>query len=706
MGDLTRFWQHRSRSLTPDEHDALVALASPSKAHNHTGPPEELVVIPTRVDILRLLGFPLRRRTRNCIRRAIHAETLQEGKPVTVGQLLSLRSFGIRSLLDLMCIVEAALNTELLLPPPRGSSPAVATSSATKTALPDPPDPLSIAWDSATVVFKRLLVAASEINGAQTLADALNCDLGVLASTLGMADHLSGIAIGDLTGEPALAHEALTALNELWGSLTPIEQSILENRLLTAEPLTLEELGRTAGLTRERIRQIEKSVESRLNHPSITGPAVKCWIGVLAALIGRQLGPITKPNNLEECIAATFPTDSNSEDSESTIAEMARHLLEQELGYSCNDCLCVSEDTITVAKDLKDTAISVADEIGLLDESVLQASLPDETWLPYWDQLLKQIGLYRLCNHLALRDTSKAKAKAALLAIGHPATKEEIGDLSGLRPDRAGAQLSLLPGVVRADKKRWGLAEWVDDEYEGIPAEIIQRINEDGGTTRLNRLLEEIPRMFGVSVNSVRAYLDTPAFRVDHGWVSMADKPEAHLGLLEDVIDGYDENGDPYWTFEIEDRHLNGYSIHGVPGEVASALGCEFGERTTTMVRSPTGCQDISVIWRTTSMHGPEIGRLGSALKAVSVRGGSRVALVIHSPTQVSVTRAPQADRRNLQGRTHSTLRSVSPTLADGPKEYTGVQVGAPIAGRLTTTAPIGSGLSGHSEQDHADNEG
>lgn len=705
VGDLTRFWEHRSRTLNSDEHDALVDLASLSNAHNLSGPPEELVVIPGEIDMLRLLGFPLRRRTRNCVRRAIHAKKLQEGHPVTVGQLLSLHSFGIRSLLDLMCIVEAALNTGLLMPPPTGSSPAVTASSEAKPALTDSPNSLSIAWDSATVALNVLFIAASEINGARTLADALNGNLGELATKLGVANHLSGIAITDLTGEPALVHKSLSTLNELWESLSPVERSILEKRLLTANPLTLEEIGQTANLTRERIRQIERSIKSRLNHPPTASADIKIWISILAIPLSQELGPVTGQAELKERVATTFPTDNKSEEDNGAIAEMARYLLLQELGYSRTDGLCLGPEARNVITELKERASSLADEIGLLGEIELQDCLPDETWLQFWEALLEQSGLHRLTNHLALRNTSKARAKAALLSIGRPATKEEIGELSGLRPDQAGAQLSLLPGVVRADKYRWGLAEWVDDEYEGIPAEIIQRINEDGGSTRLNRLLEELPRLFGVREASVRAYLDTPAFRVEQGWVSEAEKPEAHLGLLEDVIDGHDDNGDPYWAFEIEDRHLNGYSIHGVPGEVASALGCEFGGRTTTMVRSPADCQDISVIWRTTSMHGPEIGRLGPALRAIGVRGGDRLVLIIHSSSQISVTRAPRTDRRTFEGRGHSTLRSVSPTVTDRPREYTGVQIGAPIAGRITTAASIGSGQSGHFEQDHTDNE-
>ena len=85
--------------------------------------------------------------------------------------------------------------------------------------------------------------------------------------------------------------------------------------------------------------------------------------------------------------------------------------------------------------------------------------------------------------------------KAALLHIGSPANKAEIAEQSGLTERQVGAALSQIESVARADKTRWGLREWIDDIYEGIPAEIVQRINEDGGSTRLNRLLEELPRM-------------------------------------------------------------------------------------------------------------------------------------------------------------------------------------------------------------------
>ena len=522
-----------------------------------------------------------------------------------------------------------------------------------------------------------------------------------------MTDYFEDIAIADLADGPTLAEDTLSTLASFRESLRPLERFILEKRILSPEPLTLEEVGEHFNLTRERIRQIEKSIASRLNHPSATGAAIRCWIWAIAAVLRQQIGPIVAENDLEARISATFPpADSPDVNANQAIDEMARHLLRKALSYSCTSGLCLSEEAAAVIANLKNMAHTIADEIGLLDESELQGHLPDENWRQHWKMLMEQCDLHRLNGHLALRDTSKARAKAALLDIGRPATKEEIGELSGLKPDRAGAQLSLLPGVVRADKKRWGLAEWVEDEYEGIPAEIIQRINEDGGTTRLNRLLEELPRMFRVSESSVRAYLNTPAFRVEHGWVSVADESGPLLGRLEDVIDGHEDNGDPYWEFEIEDHHLNGYSIHGVPGEITAALGCEFGGKTTIRVRTPSGCQDISVIWRKTSMHGPEIGRLGPSLKAIDARGGDKIRLIIHNMVEVSFAQTLQADWRVTDPHAHIPLKPVGPTITESPKQYAGVRIGTPIVARLTAATPTATHELRRGEPGRAGEEG
>ena len=46
--------------------------------------------------------------------------------------------------------------------------------------------------------------------------------------------------------------------------LSEREQDILKNRLLTENPVTLEEIGAKYGVSRERVRQIEKKAYEKL----------------------------------------------------------------------------------------------------------------------------------------------------------------------------------------------------------------------------------------------------------------------------------------------------------------------------------------------------------------------------------------------------------------------------------------------------------
>jgi RNA polymerase sigma-32 factor len=66
--------------------------------------------------------------------------------------------------------------------------------------------------------------------------------------------------LSDLEEQEDLKLWADTALS----TLSPREKYILENRVLSEEPLTLKELGKHFGVTRERARQIERSALEKL----------------------------------------------------------------------------------------------------------------------------------------------------------------------------------------------------------------------------------------------------------------------------------------------------------------------------------------------------------------------------------------------------------------------------------------------------------
>ncbi len=474
--------------------------------------------------------------------------------------------------------------------------------------------------------------------------------------------------------------EAIGAVGDAIADASEVAVVVLNARVVAAEPVTLAEIGRRVGLTGERIRGIESKLRSQIDD------AVGPFIQQVIVPLKEWLGDFVNDDQFHSAVAAVAGGSDN------LASRIIARQLKMELRYQENHGIWISPRVVDAASQLVIKARGFSDDFGCIDEARLRQTELGQRWSDTWNELLSVAGLERICGILVLASTRQVQVAAALRAIGRSATKAEIEDQLKSEIDgkmfRVDAVLASLDGVVRASKTTWGFEEWVDDVYEGIPAEILQRINEDGGSTRLSRLLDEIPRLFGVRESSVWAYLQTPAFRVEHGWVSEANSYSGPVGTLEDVADGFTDADDPFWTFSVESRFLRGYSLPSVPPEVSIALGVDFGEKSTASVRFPVGCSDVSVIWRPTAMHGPEIGRLASALEALQVKGGERVNLVIHGTGEVSFkklkTNSPGTDPGG------SRHQSSAESLRPDTKRQSGVRTRPPLRARLS--APERSG--------------
>ena len=497
----------------------------------------------------------------------------------------------------------------------------------------------------------------------------------------------------DMSPLPALRHDndseiahiirgASTAIGQLIAGTNDIGVVVLKSRIAAAEPITLAEIGRRVGRTGERVRRIESRLRSQIDE------TLRPFLAHVIVPLREWLGDFADSDRLDQAIAAlTGGAD-----------DLAGRIISQRLlaalGYWYTGGIWTSPQAVDAAHRLTTQARSLSDNFGCVDEVRLRQTELADRWNSGWDELLSVAGLTRTCGVLVLAPTRQAQVAAALRSIGRPATRAEIEDR--LHPEidgrmfRVDAVLAAMEGVVRASKTAWGFEDWVDDVYEGIPAEIRQRIAEDGGSTRLSRLLDELPRLFGVKEASVRAYLETPAFRVEHGWASEASGYSGPLGTLADVVDGTTETGDPFWAFDVESRYLKGYSLVGVPPEVSIALGATFGEKSTASVRSPTGCGDVSVIWRATSMHGPEIGRLAPALHALQATAGKRVHLVIHGRGDISFAHAAVAVADGVADGLRRADVGANPRL--NSRRQSGVRTASPLRGRLHT--PEGGGAA------------
>ncbi len=602
------------------------------EVHRGVSPGLHCLVWPGGLDRSLIARLPFAVRTCNAIRQAGLA---QGDSPLTVEEVLRIQNFGRKSVDDLVLVLETFLTERI-----RNGAADTGEGGDSTEPWPYSEHPASsrereteVSWGQAGKVLASLLASAGELYGTASLASALHPDLVRLASRLGISSDLESLAFDKLVdGSGGLASLAAGRLARVLDALSEAEQTILEHRTLASPGKTLKHIGDLVGVTRERIRQVESRLEGKVRK------ALGEEFRVFASVLKEQLGHLVGEAELESRLEDVLP-------SEPVLARrVLRHALLEQMSYTLEDGVYFDGRVDEFLGHLDHFASTVADDVGLVKEQQLLAEIPSPDWHAFWPWLKGRCGFHELFGQLALRASAKARTKAALLSIGRPATRAEIGRLCGFPDARVGGHLSNVPSVAKADKERWGLKDWIDDEYDGIVGEIIQRIEEDGGSTTTERLLHELPTKFNVSPSSVRAYMQTPRFTVQNGRISIANPSMVQLRRLEDVAHGLDGGGDPYWTFAVETRFFRGYSLTGLPVEFAKALGCEpDGSRTVRVVNLPE-CRDLSLRWPLATTTGASLGYVGDPLRELGIQPGQRARVTIRGPGLVDLAEEPDGD--------------------------------------------------------------
>ena len=602
-------------------------------------PQETAVVWPEGLNRRILADLPLRVRTRNCLHTAM---LLHGSDPLTVGELLRTPNFGRLSLKNLACEVERFLSAH-------SHNAAVQASSEESASIGAPTERsrLPVAWVNAVRKLGPLFAAAAELKGVKTVGDALSHEVADLAGKMGFAEDLDAMPLDGLA--PSWRGPVSAVLGRLEGVLRAMPDRgrlIVEHRLVSNPPtarMTLAEVGALLGLTRERIRQLQIRLERQLARA--LGPETP----LVGAVLREELDPIVDARAFEEHVDAVLGTGGAG-----LAMRYFRTALVSEMGYTRRHGAYIDGQAEAAIVEIKNRARELADDAGLVEQSALLASFPEQDWRRrHWSPLQRLVGLHELHGSLAVRDSAKARAKAALKSINRPATRKEVARICGLGASRVAGAFSNIPSVVRADRDRWGLRDWVDDEYDGIVGEIIQRIEEDGGVTTTERLLSELPAKFNVSPVSVRAYMQTPRFQIRDGSVSLASPASIRLRDLADVIHGYDDGGAPFWTFLVEDRYFEGFSVVSVPPEFAKALGCEPDSGVDVPLENLPDCRALSLHWRLSSLTGASLGRVAEPLTLLGLQTGDRARVTIAANRSVRLSpdersarppRAQQAD--------------------------------------------------------------
>lgn len=428
-----------------------------------------------------------------------------------------------------------------------------------------------------------------------------------------------------------LAGQVSAELAGICQGLSEAERLIAGHRLSRhGAKRTLEQIGKELGVTRERIRQIETRLVKKLAH------AVGASVQDIGAQLKEELEPVIEQNEFDARVSRLFAFPDGLPEA------IANAMLREELKYRCVHKICLDEAAQSVCKKLAQAVADNEDDVGLAKLADLYLFLPDVKWHSYVPKLITACAFHTLDDMWVStkKITKKARVKESLRAIGKPATRQQISaklkELFGLNISRLDPHFANTPSIVRTDQFCWGLSEWTEQEYKGISEAIEHRIIEGGGRTSLQGLLEELPRKFKVKQGSVRAYVDTPRFVLENGEVSLRKHFFPSLRPLDEVADGRDESGAPYWVFKAHNELLRGSGLINVPPEIADQLGCAPNSSVRVKILDPKRCRDLSVNWTLASIGRVTLGYLSDPIRKLKASHGQRVRLIMCSKDAVA----------------------------------------------------------------------
>lgn len=367
----------------------------------------------------------------------------------------------------------------------------------------------------------------------------------------------------------------LPSLTELCDEfIEPLDDSrrlIIEKRLAAKTPMTLDQVGELLGVTRERARQIQKSVtkgfEDHLDSRKIFRIAT-------AALKNYLKTPLTKTRTLKN-----FPDLKRK-----TLARVTAYDFLVGLGV-----LEAREELVCADFTYFDELFAKAwDAVGTGGIFITEAALIDFLSVEGADVDVKSLSLYLVAEGYAkvsdcwfgYRGRGIIDVAQAVLAIqATPLTPVQI--MGYLKEDTRTERslqnaMASSPLFVRTSKIQWGLESWGVEPYETIRGSIQSHLDEFG-SVQLDVLEKTLANKFGVSRKSVAAYAQSYPFKVVDGWVSNSSVQPIGSKSVESTKKLYFTSSGISIRIVINAEILRG-SSPSAPKALCSWLGIRAGE--------------------------------------------------------------------------------------------------------------------------------
>ena len=597
------------------------------------------VAIPAGIPLVWLENLPLSGRTRGAVRRTFLTFGVATffDEPLMAVEFLKQPEVGMTTLNELICVIESAeiqrgidetsgedafgpdqdqggiwandfedqeVNTSLTAdgrivsrPPTEGTlehGAQILTGSERRSV-----DPL--------IKFAKWAMAET---GSATLGEAMT-EVTSATWEVNEWNDLSAVALDHLVSRPPHAYEILS----YWAAqLHPREKTVFVTRITTAQhPRTLEEIAQEFGVTRERIRQVEKRIRKQFEDFIKSDQALPIvW---RATSIRNKVGVAAPEAVVEELLKAPHKTD----DYRDLVLELAGPYQREDDGWLIRRTAKGEDPTPEI--------LTQADEVGRIDHQFAHARLREwgleDSLHNAW--LLRHPSIREFNGQLVRWGSSIPDRLAFALAdIGQPATLDYLMNYVGEETARNSAVNALGgdPRLIKATQNEWGLASWGLPEYTGTANSIRQLLEEEGGYSTIDQMILKMNQTFNVSENTTRVYCYAPMFVCDGQRVRLRteeDEPfrcdPASIQKTPGVFDLGD--GRLARVLEVDENTLRGSGT--MLTEAAGAiLRVQVNDYLTF---SDENGASIGVTFPETSIIGPSLG----SVRNTAIRLGAKI---------------------------------------------------------------------------------
>jgi len=568
--------------------------------------------MPAEINRTELLG-PLSVRTTNAL---VRGGFLHLTGHVSVDDLLGIANFGTTSLLELMCVAEAAGIAAVAPDKPPDAREEMRQDAQL--------EPVSSVPKKVFGSLEKLCQWASTEGGINTVAELLDATRDPDGLPPDLARLWREAVRSRITARADL--DPFDAILDWYRSLDKRRQVILSSRILVLSgPRTLQDIASEFGVSRERIRQVEGRLIENLERL----PRTEAWEPVLWRVHRvRRVAGMAFPLGDEPTEALLSAGQHRSQVEAGIVRGVILRLAgpyKLAHGWLVTDAEKLETALVQLMQEAKkagsvgfDTAQEVMADVGLRPRIFAE-------WLTHKSGMRDlRRSVIEWPRTLGGRVLSLMRLRQAPLSPDQ--LLADLGPEVGIRSLRA--VLSSREEFVRIERSKWGLRAWGLPEYAGIASAISEELSQNGPSLRIDELATRLSAAWGIAENSVIALCNAPRFVVEHGMVRLRrdDDPFPVSTDLSQACGVFKPSENEVSVLIDIDHDLLRGSGGSVAEEVAGLLALRPGDNRAYEADEGT----VRLSWPDTSISGPALGSLRIHADELGARVGDRLRVTFH----------------------------------------------------------------------------